>query len=146
MQLPDDDLSDGAFDFEEELAEALMDVKVNYNVPFENSEGNNRTCQDMATNFLKQVQHLKPEELKVLHCFLNELKFHVNEHFGSHYWKNEKPAEIIDVANKMCHSHEKNSETFPLPKETVIDLMHVFFRWMYRWKWTEHKLVKRSSS
>jgi hypothetical protein len=34
---------------------------------------------------------------------------------------------------------------FPLEKDTLIDLLYVLFRWMYKNKWTDHKLVKRSS-
>ena len=30
-------------------------------------------------------------------------------------------------------------------KEVLIDLLYVLFRWMYKNKWTDHKLVRRGS-
>ena len=86
----------------------------------------------MATEFLSKLQHLDDNCKKVVQCFLNEVKLNVEEHFGEKFWTEEKPAEIIDMANALCHRHEENQETFPISKETVIDLMYVLFRWMYK--------------
>jgi hypothetical protein len=40
---------------------------------------------------------------------------------------------------------EHHRTTFPLDKQLLIDLLYVLFRWMYKNKWTDHKLVKRTS-
>lgn len=86
------------------------------------------------------------EGQKVIRCFLNEVKLNVEEMFSAEYWREKHPGEIIEMANEMCHKHEENMGEFPLGKETIIELMYVLFRWMYKSKWTDHKLVKKGST
>ena len=40
---------------------------------------------------------------------------------------------------------EEYKAKYPLSKEILIDLLYVLFRWMYKNKWTDHKLVRRGS-
>ena len=71
------------------------------------------------------------------------MKLNVDERFGDEFWVKNKPTEIIDITNDMCHKHDEIVEKFPIKKDTLIDLTYVLFRWMYKAKWTDHKLIKR---
>jgi glutamine synthetase adenylyltransferase len=99
----------------------------------------------MASIFYEKLSHLNQESQKVLNCFLNELKHAVKNKFGESHWTEEKPNEIIDIANDICHDHEKNKKMFPIERKTLISLMFTLFRWMYKNKWTDHKLLKKNS-
>ena len=94
----------------------------------------------MATSFLNCLQHLKTQQKKVVHCFLNELRESVETEYGKNFWVQESPSDIIDLANKICHKHDK--EKYPLSGETLKEMIFVLFRWMYKNKWTDHKLAK----
>lgn len=59
-------------------------------------------------------------------------------------WSDGKPNDIIDIANEMCRGHPEKMEKYPIDTETLIALLYVLFRWMYKMKWTDHKLIKRS--
>lgn len=43
----------------------------------------------------------------------------------------------------MVREFDNNKEEFPMEKDTFVDLLYVLFRWMYKNKWTDHKLVRR---
>lgn len=45
----------------------------------------------------------------------------------------------------MVRELEDNQDRFPLTRELLIELLFVLFRWMYKNKWTDHKLVKRTT-
>ena len=53
--------------------------------------------------------------------------------------------DIIDISNEIVRELEHHRELFPMEKELLIDLLYVLFRWMYKNKWTDHKLVRRSA-
>ena len=74
------------------------------------------------------------------------MKNAVGEKFGDKFWLEEKPNEIIDIVNDLCKNYENYKEKFPLEKEVMISLTYVLFRWMYKNKWTDHKLIRRSNS
>jgi len=40
---------------------------------------------------------------------------------------------------------DNNKEAFPIDKPTLIDLLYIMFRWMYKNKWTDHKLIRRTA-
>lgn len=105
MQVPEDD-TEAAFNLAEEIEEILDGVITEYDGEFIGLEGD-RTCQNMATAFMACLQHLKEAKKKVVHCFLNELRDLVEAEYGENFWVEEKPTEIIDLANKICHEHDK---------------------------------------
>ncbi len=37
------------------------------------------------------------------------------------------------------------NEKFPLSRDVLIELIYLLFRWMFKNKWTDHKLVKAQS-
>ena len=145
IKVPEDDMSDGALNLEEEIEAAIFNAEIKYPDKIQTSDGY-RTCQDMATAFVNKVSFLNEDALKVVHCFLNCLKYNVDQKFGEKHWVEERPNEIIDVVNDMCRYHEKIMEKFPLSKEVLISMVYVLFRWMYKSKWTDHKLIRRSNS
>ena len=63
---------------------------MDYNEKIQTSEGY-RTCQDMATSFLNKISFLTNECQKIIHCFLNLLKYAVDEKFGEKHWIEERP-------------------------------------------------------
>jgi len=85
------------------------------------------------------------EEKKILTCFVNYIKFFVKKKYADSYWETNKPTEIIDIANEVVRELDDHKEAFPLEKELLIDLLYVLFRWMYKNKWTDHKLIRRIS-
>ena len=99
----------------------------------------------MATSFLSQLSDIHDTGKTVLNCFLNEIKHTVDIKYGEKYWVEEKPSEIIDLANDLCKNHEGNKAIFPIERDLLIELMFLLFRWMYKNKWTDHKLIKRKS-
>jgi hypothetical protein len=127
----------------EELEKAIMGKKVDYEGDFEYSEGA-ESCQDMASQFLK-IMGGSEDEKRVLYCFMNYIRFFVGRKYDEHYWETHKPIDIIDISNEIVRELETHRDAFPLDKELLIDLLYVLFRWMYKNKWTDHKLVKRSS-
>ena len=46
----------------------------------------------------------------------------------------------------MYRGHEEVKKKFPIPRENLVEIMYVFFRWMYKFKWTDHKLIKRAQT
>lgn len=52
---------------------------------------------------------------------------------------------MIDISNQMVRELEEYNDKYPLTRELLIELLFVLFRWMYKNKWTDHKLVKRTS-
>jgi hypothetical protein len=52
--------------------------------------------------------------------------------------------DIIDISNEIVRELDNHTEEFPIPKDLLIDLLFVLFRWMYKNKWTDHKLVRRA--
>jgi hypothetical protein len=44
----------------------------------------------------------------------------------------------------MCKDHQSVKKRFPIPSEALVEILYVFFRWMYKMKWTDHKLIKRA--
>ena len=86
-----------------------------------------------------------PEEKKILVCFMNYIRFFVKKKYEEDYWENHKPIDIIDISNEIVRDLENYKDSFPIEKDLLIDLLYVLFRWMYKNKWTDHKLVKRSS-
>jgi hypothetical protein len=69
----------------------------------------------------------------------------VNRKYEETFWETKKPADIIDLSNDIVKDHELHRLTYPLEKETLVDLLYVLFRWMYKNKWTDHKLLRRTS-
>lgn len=61
------------------------------------------------------------------------------------FWLSSSPKDIIDIANEIVHELETNCQEYPLTKGTLIELLFILFCWMYKNKWTDHKLVKRAS-
>lgn len=96
----------------------------------------------MASQFLNLIQN-DGEEKKILTCFLNYIKFSIGQKYEPNYWQNHKPTDIIDISNQIVRDFENHKEAFPLDKETLIELLFVLFRWMYKHKWTDHKLIRR---
>lgn len=56
-----------------------MNKTCNYNEDYEMSDGS-ETCQDMGSNFIRSL-HVQGEEKKLLHCFLNYLRFFVQRKY-----------------------------------------------------------------
>lgn len=131
------------YDCVEELEKAVANRTTEYDEPYEMSDGN-ETCQDMGSHFLR-IMGGSGEERRLLVCFLNYLRFTVNRKYEEGFWENKKPSDIIDLTNEIVKDHELNRQTFPIEKETLVDLLYVLFRWMYKNKWTDHKLIKRNS-
>ena len=84
-------------------------------------------------------------EKQLLTCFINYVRSAVNAHYHGTFWETEKPGDIIDISNDIVRESEEHKAEYPLSKETLIDLLYVLFRWMYKNKWTDHKLVRRGS-
>jgi hypothetical protein len=80
-----------------------------------------------------------------LYCFINYIRFFVKKRYDDNYWEAHRPVDIIDISNEIVRELENHREEFPLEKELLVDLLYVLFRWMYKNKWTDHKLVRRSS-
>ena len=131
------------FDCVEELERAVANKQAEYEESFEFSEGN-ETCQDMASHFLR-IMGGSGEERKVITCFLNYLRFFIKRRYEDNYWETHKPSDIIDISNEIVKEHQNHQEAFPIDKETLIELLYVLFRWMYKNKWTDHKLLKRNA-
>lgn len=136
-------MSDGAFNFEEELTEAMGSTIIAYGDTVKTSEGN-RTCQDMVSSFLNKISFLNNEQKKIVNCFINELKYFVDKRYGEKFWSEEKPNDIIDAVNDIYKGHDEVQKKFPISKEMLVEMLYVFFRWMYKFKWTDHKLIKRA--
>ena len=98
----------------------------------------------MASQFLRVMEGSESEK-RVLYCFVNYMRFFVKQKYEEDYWETHKPIDIIDISNEMVRDLEQHKEAFPLDKELLIDLLYVLFRWMYKSKWTDHKLVRRTS-
>ncbi len=98
----------------------------------------------MGSQFL-HIMGGSQEEKKILTCFMNYIRFFVNKKYESDYWETQKPIDIIDIANEIVRELDNNKEVFPLEKSLLIDLLYVLFRWMYKNKWTDHKLVRKGS-
>lgn len=130
------------YDCQEEIEKALMGRAVSYSEPYEFSEGS-ETCQDMGSQFLRAFG--RGEEGATLVCFVNYIRFFVRRRYEEGYWERHKPTDIIDISNEIVRELENYRERFPLEKETLIDLLYVLFRWMYKNKWTDHKLIRRGS-
>lgn len=64
--------------------------------------------------------------------------------YDENYWETQKPIDIIDISNEIVRELDNNKEEFPMEKDLLIDLLYVLFRWMYKNKWTDHKLVRRN--
>jgi hypothetical protein len=65
--------------------------------------------------------------------------------YDEKYWADSQPSDLIDMSNQMVRELEDYTEKYPLTREMLIELLFVLFRWMYKNKWTDHKLVKRTS-
>lgn len=136
-------MSDGAFEFEEEMREVLEDVKsVSFTKKMELSEGT-RSCQDMMSSFMNASSHLTSNATPILNCFFAELKYLTEQQFGDRYWREEKPTNIIGIINQMCKTHEQRKNKYPLSSSHLKDIVKVLWRWMYKNKWTDHKLIER---
>ena len=120
-----------------------MDRTIEYEGEYQLSEGN-ESCQDMGSSFLRVMGDTRQEK-KILTCFLNYIRFFVKKKYSEAYWETSKPTEIIDIANEIVRDLDDHKGAFPLEKELLVDLLYVLFRWMYKNKWTDHKLVRRSS-
>ena len=120
----------------------MFGKSIDYSEPFLGSEGH-ETCQDMATEFMKLAR--EGEERKILTCFINYLRFFVGKKYEESYWECHRPTDIIDISNEIVRNLEHHQQAFPLDKDTLVNLLYVLFRWMYKNKWTDHKLVKRNS-
>lgn len=86
-------MSDGILNLEEEIEAALHDVRLppgQYNEPMQMSEGS-RTCQDMATTFIRRLPNNDDERTRILNCFFNELKECVDIKYGEETWTSNKP-------------------------------------------------------
>lgn len=68
----------------------------------------------MASSFLEELSEVEEEAKKVLHCFLNEIKYRVDLKHGEKYWKEEKPSELIDLTNEICSKHHEVEKKFPV--------------------------------
>lgn len=102
----------------------------------------------MATIFLNEQAPEESIQRKIIICFLNYMKFFTNQKFSEteeDYWSECSPTDLIDVSNQMVRELDDNQDRFPLTREMLIELLFVLFRWMYKNKWTDHKLVKRTS-
>lgn len=73
-------------------------------------------------------------------------RYFVEKKNGVEFWMQERPNDIVEVANDIYKGHEEVEKRFPIPMKTLLELLSVFFRWMYKFKWTDHKVIKRSSS
>ncbi len=98
----------------------------------------------MGSHFLR-IFGGPEQERRLLTCFLNYLRFTVRRHYEENFWETQKPGDIIDISNDIVRELEHHQTEFPLEKDTLIELLYVLFRWMYKNKWTDHKLVRRSS-
>jgi hypothetical protein len=78
-------MSDGAFNFESELEEAIGDLVVAYSEPVKMTEGT-RSCQDMVFAFFNKAPFLTAEQRKVMNCFMNELRYFVSLQYGDQFW------------------------------------------------------------
>ena len=65
--------------------------------------------------------------------------------YDENYWGDSQPSDLIDISNQMVRELEEYTEKYPLTREMLIELLFVLFRWMYKNKWTDHKLVKRNA-
>lgn len=92
---------------------------------------------------MKLIEH-DGEAKKILTCFVNYIKFFIGKKYETSYWETHKPTDIIDISNEIVRSLEQYKELFPLDKEILISLLFILFRWMYKNKWTDHKLIKRT--
>ena len=99
----------------------------------------------MGSSFLR-IMGGSNEEKKILTCFVNYIRFFVKKRYSDNYWETSKTTEIIDIANEIVRDLEYNREAFPIDKELLIELLYILFRWMYKNKWTDHKLVRRTSA
>jgi hypothetical protein len=97
----------------------------------------------MGSHFLRAFE-LPGDDKSMLVCFLNYIRFFVKRRYEESYWESHKPTDIIDISNEIVRELENNRARFPLEKESLIELLFVLFRWMYKNKWTDHKLIRRS--
>lgn len=112
-------MSDGAFNFEEELTEAIGNVIIDYDETVKTSEGN-RTCQDMVSTFLNKISFLDNEQKKIVNCFILELKYFVDKKYGERFWNEERPNDIIDAVNDIYKGHDEVKKRFPISKEMLV--------------------------
>lgn len=129
---------------QDEIRRILVDETIKYNESFEPSTGH-KTCQDMATMFLSELAPEPSSERTILICFLNYMKKFTSDKYDEKYWGQNQPNDLIDISNQMVRELEEYTEKYPLTRELLIELLFVMFRWMYKNKWTDHKLVKRAS-
>jgi hypothetical protein len=66
----------------------IEDREIDYEAKYERSSGGS-TCQDAASIFYKSFEGVGESGLRVLDCFLNELKGAIDEKFGVEYWGRE---------------------------------------------------------
>ena len=69
--------------------------------------------------------------------------YFITDKYDQKYWIQNAPSEIIDISNLMVRELDDNRDKFPLSRDLLIELMFVLFRWMYKNKFTDHKLVRR---
>ena len=65
--------------------------------------------------------------------------------YDEKYWADNQPSDLIDISNQMVRELDEYTDKYPLTRELLIELLFVLFRWMYKNKWTDHKLVKRNT-
>ena len=63
--------------------------------------------------------------------------------YDEKYWADSHPSDLIDMSNQMVRELQEYTDKYPLTRELLIELLFVLFRWMYKNKWTDHKLVRR---
>lgn len=121
----------------------MLNKSVDYDGEFEYSDGS-ESCQDMASQFLR-IMEGPEEDRRILYCFMNYIRFFVGKKYDETYWESHKPIDIIDISNEIVRELDDHRDAFPIGKELLVDLLYVLFRWMYKNKWTDHKLVKRTT-
>ena len=99
----------------------------------------------MATTFLDEQAPEPSKERTALTCFLNYMRQFTMDKYDEKYWGDSQPSDLIDISNQMVRELEEYTEKYPLTREMLIELLFVLFRWMYKNKWTDHKLVKRNA-
>ena len=69
----------------------------------------------------------------------------VDDRYGKEHWEKESPSEIIDISNEIVRALPEHQDEFPFERKSLVDLVYILFKWMYKNKWTDHKLIRRTS-